>query len=562
MATEHIVKGIKYGTYQKYKSLATKDPDFLYFITDKGGTIYKGSELVIPKNVIETVTRNAAGISTAEQDYYNFEIELFSNNSAGSTGSPSDPVKLTFSVYSREAVNAIRQVLEAAMFYHRKISGSGTEQDPYVYADGQATDSNFGHVKLDDSIDLDNEANNADASDGVAATPKAVYDAIQEAIGGIGGGIIFKGTIGAAADHPTVTSLPTNNYEAGWEYVVVTAGTYAGQVCEIGDRIMAINDGPSSGSTVINADWTVSQTNIDGAVTSENALDNNTLVVGNGNKTVKKLSNGNAGDYLRIINGVPTWIDHVNANHGIAHCTCDTVKTTAAKVAQLTDATQRPKYVLVPGAMVAVKFTYDVEPKSHNPAGDVTLNVQNTGAKAVKFRGAAVGDTLIKAGDTVTMIYDSTQWNVLAIDKDYKAIATSANYDDLVNKAILYLTDSTASATVARTIAAPDYTLDSNRILCISFAYGISVDGATLSVNSTTALPIYWKGAALVGNDILAGDTVTMINGGGHYNIISIDRKIDATPTSGSTNFVTSGGIYSAIQQAVNDAALWWEPLT
>jgi hypothetical protein len=76
--------------------------------------------------------------------------------------------------------------------------------------------------------------------------------------------MVFKGTLGTGG---TITDVPTSNYSAGATYKIITAGTYAGIKCEIGDMLIAINDGPDSGTSVINADWTVVQTNIDGAVT-------------------------------------------------------------------------------------------------------------------------------------------------------------------------------------------------------------------------------------------------------------------------------------------------------
>lgn len=74
--------------------------------------------------------------------------------------------------------------------------------------------------------------------------------------------MVFKGTIGAAGDSPTVTALP-DTHNAGWTYKVITAGTYAGYTCEVGDMIICVKDGTAAS----NADWTVVQTNIDGAVT-------------------------------------------------------------------------------------------------------------------------------------------------------------------------------------------------------------------------------------------------------------------------------------------------------
>lgn len=71
--------------------------------------------------------------------------------------------------------------------------------------------------------------------------------------------MIFKGTIGTGG---TVTALP-DVHQAGWTYRVITAGTYAGHKCEIGDLIICIYDDIAAN----NAHWTVAQTNIDGAVT-------------------------------------------------------------------------------------------------------------------------------------------------------------------------------------------------------------------------------------------------------------------------------------------------------
>lgn len=96
------------------------------------------------------------------------------------------------------------------------------------------------------------------------ATSIARADAVKGYIDGLlsaSDAMVFKGTLGTGG---TITSLPTS-YSAGWAYKVITAGTYAGIVCQIGDLIIAIVD--RSGSGNLNSDWTVVQTNIDGAVT-------------------------------------------------------------------------------------------------------------------------------------------------------------------------------------------------------------------------------------------------------------------------------------------------------
>jgi hypothetical protein len=76
--------------------------------------------------------------------------------------------------------------------------------------------------------------------------------------------MVFKGTIGTG-DDATVNELPST-YKEGWTYRVVTAGTYAGQVCEVGDLIIALAK-KENVESVVDSDWTVAQTNIDGAIT-------------------------------------------------------------------------------------------------------------------------------------------------------------------------------------------------------------------------------------------------------------------------------------------------------
>ena len=101
------------------------------------------------------------------------------------------------------------------------------------------------------------------ASAGTNTTQIATTEFVQTAVSnGIAASdaLIFKGTIGA---NGTVTTLP-DTYKTGWTYRVVSAGTYAGQICEIGDLIIALAD--RDGSEHTDSDWCVAQTNIDGAI--------------------------------------------------------------------------------------------------------------------------------------------------------------------------------------------------------------------------------------------------------------------------------------------------------
>ena len=52
---------------------------------------------------------------------------------------------------------------------------------------------------------------------------------------------------------------------------------------------------------------------------------------------------------------------------------------------------------------------------------NATLNINSKGAKAIFYRGKAIVNGIIKAGDTVTFIYDGTCYHVLSTDNPWKA---------------------------------------------------------------------------------------------------------------------------------------------
>lgn len=99
---------------------------------------------------------------------------------------------------------------------------------------------------------------------------KILHDYIASVVGGVDA-MRFKGTVNSNSD------LPTTGVKVGDTYMVNTAGTYAGQTCEVGDLIIATATTPT---------WTVAQTNIDGAVTASSTTSNGYLAKFTGNKTV------------------------------------------------------------------------------------------------------------------------------------------------------------------------------------------------------------------------------------------------------------------------------------
>jgi hypothetical protein len=128
--------------------------------------------------------------------------------------------------------------------------------------------------------------------------------------------MIFKGTLGTAG---TITALPTGTVNAGWTYRVITAGTYAGVVSEIGDLVIAVADALGN----INSTWTVVQTNIDGAVVGPASSTTNALAVFNGT-TGKLIQNSSfvpttvGGNLINLANPSAITFPKINADNTVS----------------------------------------------------------------------------------------------------------------------------------------------------------------------------------------------------------------------------------------------------
>ena len=103
-----------------------------------------------------------------------------------------------------------------------------------------------------------------------------------------------------------------------------------------------------------------------------------------------------------VVNFYDTNTTYSNVKLGHGYATCTTAASTIAKVASLSS------YKLSTGGYVSVKFSNDV------PAG-ATLNINSQGAKAIYYKGAAITDGVIKAGDTAMFVY-SSRYHLVSVD--------------------------------------------------------------------------------------------------------------------------------------------------
>lgn len=174
----------------------------------------------------------------------------------------------------------------------------------------------------------------------------------------------------------------------------------------------------------------------------------------------------------------------VTAKYG----TCSTAAATAAKVVTLSN------FDLFTGAQISVKFT------NTNSVANPTLNVNSTGAKTIRAKGANLTASSLYnwvAGDVVNFVYDGTYWVISDISaKDYSntelakkmSIASycSANDTTKIDGANIY-----AGSVTAIQMAANAITAEKISVTAIKKPSGAWLDftpknlPATLNINDT-----------------------------------------------------------------------------
>ena len=178
---------------------------------------------------------------------------------------------------------------------------------------------------------------------------------------------------------------------------------------------------------------------------------------------------GNAGTATkwataRNINGLSVDGTANRVNYG----TCSTAAATAAKVVACTG------FALVTGAEITVKFTVT------NTAASPTLNVNNTGAKAIYYRGSAISAGYLAANRTYTFRYNGTQYDLVGdintdTNTDTKNTTGSTNTSSKI-----YLIGATSQTTNPVTYSHDTVFVDSGGVLNSSSGIKLNSNGMYL----------------------------------------------------------------------------------
>lgn len=99
---------------------------------------------------------------------------------------------------------------------------------------------------------------------------------------------------------------------------------------------------------------------------------------------------------------------HTVPSLGGGYATCTTAAGTFAKTASLSG------YTLKAGGIVVVKFTKGSTCVVSDTNPDVTLNINSTGAKPIKYRNSALDGNTIKANNYITFVYDGANYVLIS----------------------------------------------------------------------------------------------------------------------------------------------------
>lgn len=199
---------------------------------------------------------------------------------------------------------------------HTQGTDAGTTGDEFTVD----SDSTTGKLKLkavanageDHVMTLQNAAMTADVTLTLpAVTGTLATQAYADGLFAANDALLFKGTIGSGGTHEIAAFNALTTYNAGWTYRVITAGTIRNVVCQIGDLVMIIADRTGSGN--VDGDFTVCQTNIDGAVVGPASVTDGYLA----------LFDGTTGKLIKAGTGAPGTMAYEAATSYIAKALFD-----------------------------------------------------------------------------------------------------------------------------------------------------------------------------------------------------------------------------------------------
>lgn len=226
----------KQGTLSNYKKIASPDGDTLYFITDQK-LLYLGAKLINATSI----TQKESGGEPVDGVYVITYID--SNNTV-------QQISVATLIKIEDLISDVIQKLDtpddvpiASCDANNIVTiTAGLQEIDGIISKTSDSDVTLGDAAMKTvwSTALSSENRTGFESSTNLPTASAISSYIDLRMSGVVGAMVYKGTIGAAADNPTITTLPAaSSSNKGYVYVVKTAGTYNSTACEAGDMIIS-----------------------------------------------------------------------------------------------------------------------------------------------------------------------------------------------------------------------------------------------------------------------------------------------------------------------------------
>lgn len=345
---------------------------------------------------------------------------------------------------------------------------------------------------------------------------------VKSDLSGIVGAMVYKGVVDDT--HP----LPATDVQAGWTYVVGTAGTYAEQACEVGDMIIAKDDTPTW--NVINGENQV--TNKNATLTAGGGVSNIAVVDGTTITANVQVTAGSA-TIANVSEGVVTITPTVSqeANTGTIQEASGT-KITLAKVAT----TGKSENVSYDNTTSGLQATNTQAAISELNSKINTANITIDGKKGTITTGNGLTDVNADNGSFGIKIADGNANGLsvgasglamaIATDLDFGTVkVTTGNGLTLTNGVIAY-SHNTTPITVA--------SKDTSNIITINGTLEPTASGAITPSGAIELAAVAASGAA---SDVTYSATI----GGSTVN--NVDDALDALNVlSGNAVYVFKSG--------------------
>lgn len=413
---------------------------------------------------------------------------------------------------------------------------------------------------------------NADPSTALGAATKQYVDAQITSKIAASDAMVFKGTLGS---NGTVATVPTTGVVKGDTYKVITAGTWAGSSCKVGDLLIALTSGSVEANTT---NWAYVPsgdevtTSIKYSTTTHNLTTSDktgaiTLAEGATKQVDTSISAGSTSTKLPTSAAVASFVE------GKGYTT-KAFKNIAVGSVTVEADSNADTLTLEAGTNVTIgadaendKITISAKDTTYSAGTGISLSGTTINHKNSITAGTAQGDankTLTYGGTFTipTINYDAqghitgkgttvmTMPAVPTTVENANKLSTARAIDGVNfngSAAIThYGTCSTAAATAAKTVSLTGFTLVTGARVMIKFTVTNTAASPTLNVNSTGAKSIMYRGAAISAGYLAANRVYEFVYDGTNYELVgdintdtNTDKKVTNTLNTTAKAYIT-----------------------